>query len=59
MAVAEIRGSIEGFNVAIVARPDTDVDAFQAAGATWAMHAFWPGHRPEQVLRLIESGPPN
>lgn len=57
-AVAEIRGDIDGFDVAVVARPDTDVDAFQTAGATWAMHAFWPGHRPDQVLRLIESGPP-
>ncbi|PIB79962.1 LLM class flavin-dependent oxidoreductase [Mycobacterium celatum] len=58
-AVAEIRGGIDGFDVAIVARRDTDLDNFQSAGATWAMHAFWPGHRTDQVLRLIESGPPN
>lgn len=55
--VAKIRGDVEGFDVAVVARRDTDLGAFQAAGATWAMHSFWPGNRPDQVLRLIESGP--
>ena len=49
--------TIDGFDVAIVARRDTDLDAFQAAGATWAMHAVSPGRRPDQVLRLMERGP--
>lgn len=56
--VAAIRGSRDGFDIAIVARPGDDLEPFRAAGATWAMHAFWPGHRPDQVLRATRRGAP-
>jgi alkanesulfonate monooxygenase SsuD/methylene tetrahydromethanopterin reductase-like flavin-dependent oxidoreductase (luciferase family) len=58
-AVETARGSREGFDIAVVARPGDDLDGLAAAGATWAMHAFWPGHRPDQVLRVINRGKPN
>ncbi|MEO8816483.1 MAG: LLM class flavin-dependent oxidoreductase [Mycobacterium sp.] len=57
-AVAAIRGSRDGFDIAVAARPGEDLNALQAAGATWAVHEFWPGDRPEQVLRTIERGKP-
>jgi hypothetical protein len=58
VAVETVRGSREGFDIAVVARPGDDLDGLAAAGATWAMHAFWPGHRPDQVLRVIKRGRP-
>ncbi len=58
-AVGSIRGSLDGFDIAVVARPDTDLGGLAAAGATWALHAFWPGHEPNQVLRAINRRPPS
>lgn len=58
-AVGSIRGSLDGFDIAVAARPDTDIHGLAAAGATWALHAFWPGHQPHQVLRVIERQPPS
>ena len=52
--VATIRGSLDGFDIAVAARPGADLDALQAAGATWAVCEFWPGDRPDQVLQAIE-----
>lgn len=57
--VTEIRGGSVRFDIAVVAERGTDLDALRAAGATWAMHGFWPGHRPEQVLRFIDRGAPS
>lgn len=55
--VTRSRGTLTGFDIAVAVRPGDDVEALSAAGATWAMHAFWPGHRPDQVMRHIERGP--
>lgn len=52
------RGSLTGFDIALAARPGDDLDGLAAAGATWATHAFGPGHRPDQVLRVIDRGVP-
>ncbi|MGW4099731.1 LLM class flavin-dependent oxidoreductase [Mycobacterium sp. NPDC004974] len=57
-AIEQVRGSREGFDIAVAARPGDDLDGLTAAGATWALHAFWPGHRPDQVLRVIGRGAP-
>lgn len=57
-AVARLRGGREGFDIAVAVRPGDDLQGLAAAGATWAMHAFWPGHRPDQVLRAINRGIP-
>lgn len=55
--VAEERGSLAGFDVAMLAVPDTDLDALAGAGATWAM---WPpneGATPASVLQFTQAGP--
>lgn len=57
--VAAERGGLDGFDIAVVAHPGVEAGAMRDAGATWAMHAFWPGHRPDQVLRLINRGKPD
>ncbi|OSC39762.1 LLM class flavin-dependent oxidoreductase [Mycobacterium decipiens] len=56
--VAGVRGTCDGFDIAVVAGPDDDLDGLRAAGATWAMQAFWPWHRADEVLRVIERGKP-
>lgn len=56
--VADVRGDLAGFDIAVVSERGTDLDSLRAAGATWAMHGFWPGHTAEQVLRFIDRGVP-
>lgn len=56
--VRRARGSLEGFDVALAAHPGVSIDDLRRMGATWAMHAFWPGHRPDQVLRVVFRGAP-
>lgn len=58
-AVESTRGTLDGFDIAVVSRPQTDLSRLAAAGATWALHAFWPGNDPDQVLRVIHRRPPN
>ncbi|MDP7707659.1 LLM class flavin-dependent oxidoreductase [Mycobacterium sp. TY815] len=58
-SVRGIRGTLDGFDIAVVSRPETDLSRLAAAGATWALHAFWPGNHPEQVLRVINRRPPS
>jgi alkanesulfonate monooxygenase SsuD/methylene tetrahydromethanopterin reductase-like flavin-dependent oxidoreductase (luciferase family) len=57
--VRRIRGSLKGFDVALAAHPGVSLAQLEASGATWAMHAFWPGHRPDQVLRFVTRGVPS
>lgn len=57
--IAAIRGGLDGFDIAVAAGPGRDLDAFRAVGATWAVHEFWPGDRPEQVLHAIDRGRPS
>ena len=51
--VFQQRGSLEGFDLACSAHPSIDTAPFIEAGATWLLHAFWPGNTPDQVLRFI------
>lgn len=55
--VAE-RGSLDGFDVAIVGRPGNDITALAERGATWVLWAFQPGDGPTDVLPFLEAGPP-
>ncbi|MCU1459467.1 MAG: luciferase [Actinomycetia bacterium] len=52
------RGDLDGFDVAIVAGPDVDVDGLEARGATWAMWQFRPGTTVHEVSTVLEAGPP-
>ncbi|MBV9641694.1 MAG: LLM class flavin-dependent oxidoreductase [Mycobacteriaceae bacterium] len=56
--VTNLRGDLAGFDIAVVSERGTDLGPLRDAGATWAMHAFWPGHRPDQILRFIDGGAP-
>ena len=56
--ISSIRGGLDGFSLALAAHPGVDLDGLAALGATWVMHAFWPGHRLDQVLRFLAKGPP-
>jgi alkanesulfonate monooxygenase SsuD/methylene tetrahydromethanopterin reductase-like flavin-dependent oxidoreductase (luciferase family) len=51
--VQQERGTVEGFDFAVPCHPRTDPEPYVAAGATWLVHAFWPGNRADQVLRFI------
>lgn len=56
VVVAE-RGSLDGFDVAVLAHPGVDLAALEVRGATWAMWSFLPGEPAAEVLKLIEEGP--
>lgn len=47
--VAEVRGSLTGFDVAVLSHPGVDLAALAAVGATWAMHSFLPGEGPDEI----------
>ena len=57
--IVALRGDLDGFTLALTVHPGVDLDRLASLGATWAMHAFWPGHRPEQVIRFLAKGPPS
>lgn len=57
--VRAIRGGLDGFDIAVAARADADLDRLSTIGVTWAVHEFWPGATPDQVLRIIETDKPN
>ena len=56
--VGEVRGSLEGFDVALNVEPGTDVAGIEAMGATWAMHEFDPGATAAEVLAVVVRGTP-
>ena len=55
--VAAERGSLDGFDVAVLAHPGVDLPALEARGATWAMWSFLPGEPAAEVLEFIQAGP--
>jgi alkanesulfonate monooxygenase SsuD/methylene tetrahydromethanopterin reductase-like flavin-dependent oxidoreductase (luciferase family) len=55
--VAEERGDLDGFDCAVITTPELDLAPFAAAGATWAMHGFWPPNTVAQVVEYARGGP--
>jgi hypothetical protein len=55
--VDEVRGSRENFDVAVSWTPETDLAAWEASGATWAMWSTPPGEPLSLVRQRINSGP--
>jgi alkanesulfonate monooxygenase SsuD/methylene tetrahydromethanopterin reductase-like flavin-dependent oxidoreductase (luciferase family) len=55
--VAEARGHLDGFDVAVHATPGEDLSAWEEDGATWAMWSFPPGESSRGVRARIEAGP--
>lgn len=56
VVVAE-RGSLDGFDIAVLAHPGVDLPAMEARGATWAMWSFLPGEPAAEILPFITAGP--
>jgi alkanesulfonate monooxygenase SsuD/methylene tetrahydromethanopterin reductase-like flavin-dependent oxidoreductase (luciferase family) len=56
VVVAE-RGSLDGFDIAVLAHPGVDLPAMEARGATWAMWSFLPGEPAAEVAEFIAAGP--
>jgi alkanesulfonate monooxygenase SsuD/methylene tetrahydromethanopterin reductase-like flavin-dependent oxidoreductase (luciferase family) len=56
LVVAE-RGSLGGYDIAVLAHPGVDLPAMAARGATWAMWSFLPGEPAADVLEFIQRGP--
>jgi alkanesulfonate monooxygenase SsuD/methylene tetrahydromethanopterin reductase-like flavin-dependent oxidoreductase (luciferase family) len=52
LVVAE-RGGLDGFDVAVQARPGDDVSGLEKRGATWAMWTFTPGVGAAEVRGFI------
>ncbi|MGO9557686.1 MAG: LLM class flavin-dependent oxidoreductase [Acidimicrobiales bacterium] len=60
-AVATIvseRGSLEGFEVAVLDVPEMPLDEAASLGATWAMLPIRPEAAASQVEELVDTGPP-
>jgi alkanesulfonate monooxygenase SsuD/methylene tetrahydromethanopterin reductase-like flavin-dependent oxidoreductase (luciferase family) len=55
--VAAERGSLDGFDVAVLAHPGVDLPAMEALGATWAMWSFLPGETVAEILPFVLRGP--
>jgi alkanesulfonate monooxygenase SsuD/methylene tetrahydromethanopterin reductase-like flavin-dependent oxidoreductase (luciferase family) len=51
------RGSLDGFDVAVLAFPGLDLVDLERRGATWAMWSFEPGETAAEVGACIEQGP--
>ena len=57
--IAEERGSLDGFDIAVRAEPGEPVPAFAADTATWAVHS-WPAVAdPDAVFNTVVHGPPS
>jgi alkanesulfonate monooxygenase SsuD/methylene tetrahydromethanopterin reductase-like flavin-dependent oxidoreductase (luciferase family) len=55
--VAEARGHLDGFDVAVPVVRAMDLAAWESEGATWAMWSFRPGVAASAVRARIRSGP--
>jgi alkanesulfonate monooxygenase SsuD/methylene tetrahydromethanopterin reductase-like flavin-dependent oxidoreductase (luciferase family) len=55
--IAEIRGGLTGFDLAVIVPSGTDTGPLSDAGATWAMHDVSPIGSAAALRSRIESGP--
>jgi len=51
------RGGLDGFDIALPASAETDLDAMAEAGATWAIWAFQPGEPLTDIRARIRARP--
>jgi alkanesulfonate monooxygenase SsuD/methylene tetrahydromethanopterin reductase-like flavin-dependent oxidoreductase (luciferase family) len=57
--VADERGSLDGFDVAVRSSPIEDPELLEVPGVTWAMHSFPPDVPAAEALAVAEAGPPS
>jgi alkanesulfonate monooxygenase SsuD/methylene tetrahydromethanopterin reductase-like flavin-dependent oxidoreductase (luciferase family) len=55
--IAAERGSLHGYDVALMASPGSDMEAFERAGATWAMWSFYPPDPADDIMKAVSAGP--
>jgi hypothetical protein len=55
--IARERGTLDGFDVALPAFPGSDMEAFERAGATWALWHFYPPAPAGDVMNAVIAGP--
>jgi alkanesulfonate monooxygenase SsuD/methylene tetrahydromethanopterin reductase-like flavin-dependent oxidoreductase (luciferase family) len=56
--VARLRGSSDGFDVAVSVSPDDDPALVDVPGVTWAMHSFEPVVPLDEITAIAVGGPP-
>jgi hypothetical protein len=56
--VVEERGSMDGFDVAMLVGPDSDLAALERLGVTWAMWEFNRGEARTDALARAGAPPP-
>lgn len=56
--VVEVRGSLEGFDVAVRVTPSDDRAQLDVPGVTWAVHSYAPGDTKAYLLDEAAAGPP-
>jgi alkanesulfonate monooxygenase SsuD/methylene tetrahydromethanopterin reductase-like flavin-dependent oxidoreductase (luciferase family) len=52
--VREQRGSLDGFDIAVMTTPDHAVAEYEQHGATWAVHEMQPHHTVDEIMRTVE-----
>jgi alkanesulfonate monooxygenase SsuD/methylene tetrahydromethanopterin reductase-like flavin-dependent oxidoreductase (luciferase family) len=55
--IVDERGTLDGFDIAVIAHPEADVAALEERGATWALWSFMPGEPISEVMADVERGP--
>jgi hypothetical protein len=55
--IAAERGTLDGFDVALPAFPGSDMEAFERAGATWALWHFYPPAPADDIMKAVSAGP--
>ena len=53
--VAEVRGSLDGFDVAVMTTPDHAIEEYEKRGATWAVHEMRPHQTIGEILRVVNT----
>ena len=56
--VASDRGSLDGFDVAMLAFPDSRLDAYAALGVTWCMWSPMNAETTADTFAFVDEGPP-
>jgi hypothetical protein len=57
--IVQHRGSIDGFDIAVLSAAELPPAEAAALGATWAMLSIRPEMSLEDVRSLVEAGPPS
>jgi alkanesulfonate monooxygenase SsuD/methylene tetrahydromethanopterin reductase-like flavin-dependent oxidoreductase (luciferase family) len=52
------RGSLDDYDVAMLVSPRSDLRAHESAGVTWAMWSMAEGQPVNEIMAIIEAGPP-